>query len=99
MLLLAHRPDARAAGSRGPRRPRTEIRLAPLSPDDTRALVERPVRRADGSRPSPGCSDLIVARAGGNPLFVEEIVRSLVSRGVLVRDGDRWMLTRGRRRR
>src|SRR6185503_19080325 len=35
--------------------------------------------------------DFIAARAGGNPLFVEEIVRSLVSKGVLVRQGDRWV--------
>ena len=30
----------------------------------------------------------------GNPLFVEEIVRTLVGTGVLVRKGDRWTCTR-----
>ena len=39
-------------------------------------------------------SDFVAARAGGNPLFVEEIVRSLVGTGVLVREGDRWTCTR-----
>jgi len=37
--------------------------------------------------------DFVADRAGGNPLFVEEIVRSLVSKGVLVRQGDRWAST------
>jgi len=32
----------------------------------------------------------IVTRAGGNPLYVEEVVRGLIADGVLARDGDRW---------
>ena len=37
--------------------------------------------------------DFVVARAGGNPLFVEEIVRGLLGRGVLVREADHWVCT------
>src|SRR5436309_3476916 len=37
--------------------------------------------------------DFVAARASGNPLFAEEIVRSLVGKGVLVRQGDRWSCT------
>src|SRR4029453_4567977 len=37
--------------------------------------------------------DFVATRAGGNPLFVEEIVRSLVGKGVLVREGDHWAST------
>jgi predicted ATPase len=35
----------------------------------------------------------IFARAEGNPFFVEEVVRMLMDRGVIVRDGDRWVAT------
>jgi adenylate cyclase len=42
--------------------------------------------------------DLVVARAGGNPLFVEEIVRSLAGARPAVRRGDRWECARARRR-
>jgi adenylate cyclase len=37
--------------------------------------------------------DFIATRADGNPFFVEEIVRRLVGKGVLVRQGDRWTCT------
>jgi adenylate cyclase len=90
MILLSHRSDAqpplvaRAAQS--------IIRLAPLSPDETRGLV--------GSLFGPMEDDafakvqhFVAARAGGNPLFVEEIVRDLVSKGALARRGDRWACT------
>jgi predicted ATPase len=36
---------------------------------------------------------LIVDRAGGNPLYLEEVVRALVAAGVLVRDGLTWYCT------
>jgi predicted ATPase len=48
----------------------------------------------------PGAADapahlqeFVATRAGGNPLFVEELVRNLVSRGILVRQADRWTCT------
>jgi adenylate cyclase len=43
-----------------------------------------------GGDPLGQIGDIVVSRAGGNPLFVEEIVRMLVARGVLVREGERW---------
>jgi len=33
----------------------------------------------------------VLERAEGNPLYVEEVVRMLIDRGVLVRAGDRWV--------
>jgi adenylate cyclase len=93
MLLLTHRPDtlpppvARAAQS--------VIRLVPLSPDETRALVAGLF--GDTARPAAGpLQDLVAARAGGNPFFAEEIVRSLIGKGLLVREGDRWTWQAGR---
>ena len=87
MLLLSYRSDAhprllaRAAQS--------EIRLAPLSPDETRMLVGSLFGPVDGDAFAE-VQHVIATRAGGNPLFVEEIVRSLVRKGVLVRRGGRW---------
>jgi adenylate cyclase len=90
MVLLAYRPDTqpplvgRAAQS--------IIRLAPLSPDETRALVGS-LFGPLGADALAHLQDFIADRAEGNPLFVEEIVRSLVSKGVLVRQGDGWACT------
>ncbi len=87
MLMLSLRPDvppprvARAANS--------VIRLAPLSTHETRALVAG----LFDSLPDDAArhlQNLLAARAGGNPFFVEEIVRSLIGKGVVVRQGDSW---------
>jgi predicted ATPase len=37
--------------------------------------------------------DQILAKAEGNPFFVEEVIRMLIDRGAIVRDGDRWIAT------
>jgi adenylate cyclase len=87
MVLLSQRPDtkpplvARAAHQ--------VIRLAPLSRDQTRELVARLFEAPVGGRLDQ-LQDLVTRRAGGNPFFVEEIVRSLVAKGALERQGDRW---------
>jgi adenylate cyclase len=88
MLLVTHRPEAppllvtRAAQS--------VIRVGPLSPDETCALVAGLFGASAVLEPVQG---LVTARGGGNPFFVEEIVRSLVDKGVLVREGDGWTCT------
>jgi adenylate cyclase len=90
MLLLSHRsetrppPVARAAQS--------IIRLAPLSLDEARALMGGLFGSVDGAAFAE-LQHFVATRSGGNPLFVEEIVRSLVSNQVLVRRGDRWACT------
>jgi adenylate cyclase len=90
MVLLSHRSEtcppfvARAAQS--------IIRLAPLSKDETRAVVAG-LFGDIGGEAFAKMQDFITARAGGNPLFVEEIVRSLLGRGFLVRQGNHWECT------
>lgn len=87
MLLCSQRPDAPP-----PAPARAELavtRLGPLSPDDTRVLVAQ-LFGAAAADVRELLQGFVVARAGGNPFFVEEIVRGLVGKGVLVRDGDRW---------
>jgi predicted ATPase len=68
----------------------TEIRLEPLTDADSRALVSNLLEVE--SLPER-TRDLIMARAEGNPFFVEEVVRMLIERGVIVADGDRWVAT------
>ena len=88
MMLFSHRPDVDAPAMT--RAAQTSVRLAPLSDDETRALVAGLL----GSLEQPAFArvrDLVLSRAGGNPLFVEEIVRSLVNAGLLVRRDDRWI--------
>jgi predicted ATPase len=68
----------------------TEIRLEPLSEADSRVLVSNLLEvesLPDHTR------DLIMARAEGNPFFVEEVVRMLIERGVIVAQGSRWVAT------
>jgi adenylate cyclase len=89
MLLLSHRPDtrpplvARAAQS--------VIRVSPLSTDETRALVAGLFGASIAILDQ--LQEFIATRAGGNPFFAEEIVRGLVDKGVLVREGERWACT------
>jgi predicted ATPase len=37
--------------------------------------------------------DRILARAEGNPFFVEEVIRMLIDSGGIVRESDRWVAT------
>lgn len=67
-----------------------EIRVDPLSPEDSRALVSNLLRIE--SLPAD-TRDLILAKAEGNPFFVEEVIRMLMDRGAIVHEGDRWIAT------
>jgi len=84
MLLATTRPEYRSEWSaRGER-----LSLAPLAAHASSQLLD------DWLGSDPGLSSLrarIGARARGNPLFVEEIVRSLVERGAL--SGERGAYT------
>jgi class 3 adenylate cyclase len=97
VLAVAMRPDPASEGwalrlvahSRFAHR-MTEVALAPLAPEASSALVDALV--------PPGLlgsdiRDELVAKAEGNPLFVEELVRAILESG-----GDRqrtWTLTPG----
>src|SRR3989441_976534 len=76
LLLATTRPEYRPAWSARVER----LSLAPLAAQDSSSLLDDWL----GSDPAlaPLCAR-IEASARGNPLFVEEIVRSLVERGVL----------------
>jgi class 3 adenylate cyclase len=66
----------------------TEVRLEPLSMDDSRALVANLLRIE--SLPAE-TRESVLAKAEGNPFFVEEVIRMLIDSGAIVREGDRWI--------
>jgi predicted ATPase len=67
-----------------------ELRLDPLSGDDTRTLVANLLKVE--SLPQ-GTRTHILEKSEGNPFFVEEVIRMLIDRGAIVRQGERWIAT------
>ena len=65
------------------------VSLAPIKVDESEALV---LGLLDGPRLGAELSSTIIARAEGNPFFIEETVRHLIETGVLRRRGRmaRW---------
>jgi len=67
-----------------------EMWLQPLTDADSRALVANLLEIE--SLPDH-VRELILTRAEGNPFFVEEVVRMLIERGVIVARDERWVAT------
>jgi adenylate cyclase len=85
MLLVSHRPVAELAElSAGPT-PHTAIELQPLSGGHSAMLLDALFPSSTLGLPE----DLrlrILDHAGGNPLFLEEMLRALIADGVLVQE-------------
>ena len=64
-----------------------EVRLRELTPDESCELIDELLNIEDLPE---SVSDMILAKAHGNPFFVEEVVRSLIDSGVVYLDGDVW---------
>lgn len=92
MLLLAHRPTFDAGAVVTGRATHTVIRLAPLSSGESDGLLGAFFGPSAAVLP-PRLRQRAVARAGGNPFFLEEVVRSLIAEGVLVREAGGWRCT------
>ena len=97
LMIFAGRADTDAPGWRLVAQPRTllgdaltEIRLQPLAESESRELVANLLEIE--SLPE-GVRSAILTRSEGNPFFVEEVIRMLIGRGAIVRDGERWMAT------
>ncbi len=69
----------------------TELQLKPLSPGEQNTLVDNLLAIADLP---DSTRQLILERSEGNPFYLEEIVRSLIDQGAIVRAGDTWKATR-----
>ena len=91
LLCLAGRPDDGSAGLRilehlkeARAEEFTEIHLTPLSGEQTRKMVRQFLGPVDMPR---GFEKAIEAKTGGNPLFVQEVVRNLEETGSLNNPG------------
>jgi adenylate cyclase len=94
MVLVTSRPDTegdawtfRTHTERNFAHRLTELRLAPLAVEDSHRLTDHLLRVSDLPE---AIRERILARAEGNPLFLEEIIRGLIEQGVLRREGERW---------
>ena len=67
------------------------IPLTPLSPEESRELVDSLLQI---KHLPPELEWVILSRTEGNPLFVEEVLRTLIEEGTLVRDNGAWRITR-----
>lgn len=94
MLLVTHRPAPDNDQLDSSRVSHTALRLSPLSSHDGRSLVAA-LFGESWVNSAGGLLDQILERAGGNPLFIEEIVRGLIDRGVLTREGQQWRTVAG----
>ncbi|HUG64298.1 MAG TPA: adenylate/guanylate cyclase domain-containing protein [Gaiellaceae bacterium] len=83
LLVGTARPEAAEAVSADVR-----IDLAPLSPQDASEVV---TRLLGGELPA-AVSELVVARAEGNPFFLEELLATLVDRGTIRRRDGTWAI-------
>jgi class 3 adenylate cyclase/tetratricopeptide (TPR) repeat protein len=97
LVLVACRPEQDAAGWRLVTMARelfadalAEIRLQPLSAEESRALIGNLLDVA--SLPAHA-RDFILERAEGNPFFVEEIIRMLIDRGAVAPSAAGWAAT------
>jgi len=83
LLLSLARPELLEVhqGWGGGRLRATAIELEPLGPQESESLVEALV--SDTSSLSAEARRALLEKTEGNPLFVEEMIRSLVERGVL----------------
>src|SRR5262245_40597795 len=87
LLLVNYRPEYRHEW--GGKTYYRQLRLDPLAPENATVLLETLL--GDGSGLEP-LKRLLLARTEGNPLFLEESVRSLVDNGALVGERGAYRL-------
>jgi class 3 adenylate cyclase len=68
-----------------------ELYLAPLSENDSKQLVSNLL---EVEALPENLRQLILAKAEGNPFFVEEVIRMLIDRGGIQRQDSQWTVTR-----
>jgi class 3 adenylate cyclase len=83
LLLVTSRPGEGGLKHVGP-----SSTLEPLTVEE----AERVLHRLLGADLSDAARDLLVQRAEGNPFFLEELLSTLIDRGLLGREGGGWSL-------
>lgn len=95
VVALVSRPEKDSPGWRMVERAREiagagamELHLAPLSDDDSQALVSNLL---EVEQLPQDVRRRILQKTEGNPFFVEEVIRMLIDRGDLAQEGDQWV--------
>ena len=64
--------------------------LLPLSEEDCRRLVAEILQKLPVI--PPALTNLIVTKAEGSPFYIEELVKVLIDKGVIIRGEDQWQV-------
>jgi class 3 adenylate cyclase/tetratricopeptide (TPR) repeat protein len=95
MILVTSRPDVEGGSwsfrfhvQRNFPHRLTEIQLRPLGPEASERLANNLLHVSELPEP---LRRQMMERSEGNPFFLEEIIRTLIERQVLRREGDRWI--------
>ena len=89
VLYVTARPESQSALEELPSQ-----MVVQLDPLDEAGIAELVANMLDGAAPA-GLVPWVVERTTGNPFFVEELVRSLLDRGILQRSNGNWLLQAG----
>jgi class 3 adenylate cyclase len=96
LILALYRPDLdaeswhfREAAAEKLGRSHVEIQLHPLPKDSSLAMLENLLL---AQTLPESFLELIFQRSGGNPLFIEEVIRTLLDKGVLTEEESGWVL-------
>lgn len=89
MLLTTQRPTPALAALATGSTEHTVVQLEPLSAQSSATLLDALFGSSSRTLPAE-LRQRIVEHAGGNPLFLEEMVRALIADGVLLRQHDEW---------
>ncbi|HEX9420876.1 MAG TPA: adenylate/guanylate cyclase domain-containing protein [Methylomirabilota bacterium] len=92
LVLLMYRPTLEPDALGTSRAPHIGIEVTALSGSDSEDLLAKWFGDSTPRFPER-LRTLILERAGGNPLYLEEVVRALVADGLLVRDSLGWRCT------
>ncbi|MBO9649114.1 MAG: tetratricopeptide repeat protein [Variovorax sp.] len=94
MLLVTHRPVPEVGALAGGSVAHTRIALEPLSRACSATLLDGLFGSSRRTLPDE-LRMRIVEHAGGNPLFIEEMVRALIADGVLRQQAGTWIYSPG----
>ena len=94
MLVITHRPAMENDQLDSSRVSHTALRLSPLGRADGGSLLTA-LFGEGWANSAEALRDQILERAGGNPLFIEEIVRGLIELGVVKHEGQQWRVVAG----
>ncbi len=88
LFLLPYRPSAQLPVFDSDEAVVEDIVLTEIGNEDCRDLL----RSMLGSSLPEETEQFLLSRAEGNPFYIEEVVISLVSRGILLREGEHWIV-------